>query len=158
VRNGCVVPRVERTLFRSVAVALAGLLLAGCASGGSRGTTGPRTTTSRGGGVLPTTAVCVNCTLSTSPPKALVERLARPLHFPAASPATCPQSPGRYIQTPAFGSMEVGTGPVRVGSDAAGNPHQGFHPSGYPHGWLALKTHIVTTPAYQGPFLVRAKN
>jgi hypothetical protein len=52
--------------------------------------------------------------------------------------------------------MEVGTGPVRVGSDDAGNPHQGFHPSGY-HGWLALKTHIVMTPAYDGPFLVRAK-
>jgi hypothetical protein len=25
-------------------------------------------------------------------------------------------------------------------------------------GWLALKTHFVSVPAYQGPFLVRAKN
>lgn len=53
--------------------------------------------------------------------------------------------------------MVVGTGPVRVGIDAAGNPHHGFHPSG-DHGWLALKTHFDETPADdEGPFLVRAE-
>jgi hypothetical protein len=52
--------------------------------------------------------------------------------------------------------MEVGNGPVRVGIDNAGSPRQGFHPAGY-HGWLALKTHIIMTPAYQGSFLVRVK-
>ncbi|HEY3578266.1 MAG TPA: hypothetical protein VGK68_09805 [Gaiellaceae bacterium] len=50
----------------------------------------------------------------------------------------------------------MGSGPVRVGVDNAGNPHQGFHPASY-HGWLALKTHIVEPPAYHGPFLVRAR-
>jgi hypothetical protein len=52
--------------------------------------------------------------------------------------------------------MTVGTAPARVSIDNAGDPHHGFHPAGY-HGWLALKTHFVSTPAYQGPFLVRAK-
>jgi hypothetical protein len=87
---------------------------------------------------------------STTTPKKLI----RPLHPPAASPTHCPQSPGRYIQTPAFGSMVVGTGPVRLGVDDAGNPRQGFHPAG-DHGWLALKTHLAETPAHEGPFLVR---
>jgi hypothetical protein len=52
--------------------------------------------------------------------------------------------------------MTVGTAPVRVATDDAGNPRHGFHPSGY-NGWLALKTHFVSTPPYQGPFLVRAR-
>jgi hypothetical protein len=52
--------------------------------------------------------------------------------------------------------MVVGRGPVRVGIDNVGNPHQGFHPAG-DHGWLALKTHFVETPALHGPFLVRAE-
>ncbi len=63
---------------------------------------------------------------------------------------------GRYLQTPVFGSMTVGTGPVRLAINNAGNPHRGFHPAAY-HGWLALKTHIIETPAYDGPFLVRAQ-
>lgn len=52
--------------------------------------------------------------------------------------------------------MTVGAGPVRVAINNAGSPHQGFHPAGF-HGWLALKTHVIETPAYEGAFLVRAK-
>lgn len=52
--------------------------------------------------------------------------------------------------------MVIGAGPVRVGIDDAGNPRDGFHPAG-DHGWLAMKTHFVETPALQGPFLVRAE-
>ncbi|HLY85560.1 MAG TPA: hypothetical protein VKO84_03465 [Gaiellaceae bacterium] len=86
-----------------------------------------------------------------------LKKLLRPLHPPEASPADCPQSPGRFVQTPEFGSMVVGTGPVRIGTDGAGNPRQGFHPSG-DHGWLALKTHFDETPADdEGPFLVRGE-
>lgn len=157
VRKGSVVLHAGRSLVRTTTVALLGaVLLAGCASGKSRGTTGHRITTSDQRATLPTTPVCGNCTGNTPPPTALVKRLARPLHFPPAGPATCPRSPGRFFQTAVFGSMVVGKGPVRVGIDNAGSPRQGFHPAGY-HGWLALKTHIVETPAYQGPFLVRTK-
>ncbi len=52
--------------------------------------------------------------------------------------------------------MTLGSGLTRVTTDSAGDPQHGFHPGGY-NGWLALKTHFVSTPAYQGPFLVRAK-
>jgi hypothetical protein len=87
---------------------------------------------------------------------ATLKKLIRPLHPPPASPTHCPQSPGRYIQTRSFGAMVVGTGPVRIGTDDAGNPGQGFHPAG-DYGWLALKTHFDETPGYNGPFLVRTE-
>jgi hypothetical protein len=52
--------------------------------------------------------------------------------------------------------MAIGTGPVRVAINNAGNPRQGFHPAPF-HRWLALKTHFFSSPSYKGPFLVRAK-
>jgi hypothetical protein len=88
---------------------------------------------------------------------AVSARLIRPLHFPPAAAARCPASPARYVSTPDFGSTEVGRGLVRVGVDNLiidGIVHPA--PAGSA-GWLALKTHFVSVPAYQGPFLVRVK-
>ena len=85
------------------------------------------------------------------------ERLVRPLHFPELADSRCPGSPARYVSAPAFGSMALGTGLVRVGVDAT--PAHGGLRAGHTDfpGWRALKTHFFSFPAYRGPFLVRAQ-
>ena len=82
--------------------------------------------------------------------------LYRPLRFPRVQGRRCPVTPGRYRQTPISGAMTVGTGPVRVLIDDAGQPRPGFHPAS-DDGWLALKTHFLSLPSYRGPFLIRAR-
>jgi hypothetical protein len=54
--------------------------------------------------------------------------------------------------------VALGSGPVRVFINNAGDLRRGraHLASTGVHGWLALKTHFFTPPAYQGPFLVRA--
>jgi hypothetical protein len=95
---------------------------------------------------------------SPTPPSttAVSAKLSRPLHFPRVADGRCPASPGRYVATPDFASIAIGTGPVRVAINNAGDPRHGFHPGAF-RGWLALKTHFFSLPSYQGPFLVRAK-
>ncbi len=54
--------------------------------------------------------------------------------------------------------VALGSGPVRVFINNAGDLRRGrahLASTNVP-GWLALKTHFFTPPAYQGPFLVRA--
>jgi hypothetical protein len=88
---------------------------------------------------------------------AVPSKIIRPLHFPLVTPGRCPASPARYLSTPDFSSMTLGRGLVRVGVDnpvVHGTVHPGF--GDFP-GWVGLKTHFVSAPAYQGPFLVRAK-
>jgi hypothetical protein len=85
--------------------------------------------------------------------------LMRPLHFPRVAGARCPASHGRYVATPTASGIALGSGPVRV---FINNPcdlrHRMAHlGSTDVPGWLALKTHFFSGPAYQGPFLVRAK-
>jgi hypothetical protein len=118
-----------------LAATLAVLLLTACLGNGKAKTSAPGT--ARVSGSLPA-------------------ELDRPLHFPEVAGARCPASQGRYVATPDFGSMAIGTGPVRVAIDNAGNPRHGFHPAAF-RSWLALKTHFFSSPSYQGPFLVRAK-
>jgi hypothetical protein len=83
----------------------------------------------------------------------------RPLHFPRVAGARCPASQGRYVATPTVSGIALGSGPVRVFINNAGDLRHGMAhlaSTGVPR-WLALKTHFFSVPAYQGPFLVRAK-
>jgi hypothetical protein len=87
-------------------------------------------------------------------------RLMRPLHFPRVAGARCPTSRGRYVATPTASGIALGSGPVRVFINNPGDLRHGMAHLGsteFP-GWLALKTHFFSVPAYQGPFLVRAKS
>jgi hypothetical protein len=87
-------------------------------------------------------------------------RLMRPLHFPRVANARCPASRGRYVATPTASGIALGSGPVRVFINNAGDLRHGMArlASTDVPGWLALKTHFFSVPAYQGPFLVRAKS
>ncbi len=84
--------------------------------------------------------------------------LRHPLHFPVLRAGQrCPASRGTLFNGPGLGGMALGTGPVRV---LAGSNRRGIaeliNPSSSPP-WLALKTLWFSVPAYQGPFVVRAK-
>lgn len=87
--------------------------------------------------------------------------LNRPLHFPALRPGQdCPASPGSPVSTVDFGGTALGSGPVRVVIAGAGDLRHGvadlISPSSVPP-WLGLKTLWFSVPAYQGPFIIRAK-
>lgn len=87
--------------------------------------------------------------------------LNRPLHFPNLRPGQqCPVSSGRPIDTADFGGIALGTGPVRVLIADGGDVRRGvaslINPTAAPP-WLGLKTLWFSTPAYQGPFVIRAK-
>lgn len=150
---------VPQTITRCVMIALALVAAGGCSS------TSRKEHTPGGGGPASTAAsaetyqraceqegdVCIPGVSG-----ALPARLVRPLHFPHVERAHCPGSRARYVSTPDFGSVALGTGPVRIGVDttvAHGAARAGS--TGYP-GWLGLKTHFFSVPSYQGPFLVRA--
>lgn len=146
-----------------LALVLLSNLLSGCGSGANRAATGTKTDTGptvtspfAGSGVPRTyQQACMQsggCMASGAVPSTLV----RPLHFPTAHGRRCPASSGGYVATPDFGSMSVGTGPVRVAINNAGDPHHGFHTAAT-GGWLAIKTHFFSSPSYTGPFLVRAE-
>jgi len=101
-------------------------------------------------------AVCLSSASGTIP-----AALHRPLHFPALRPGQhCPATPGHTVNTGQFGGIGLGTGPVRVLIANPGHLRQGTadlfrHTSAPP--WLALKTLWYSMPAYQGPFVIRAK-
>src|SRR5262245_28443439 len=89
--------------------------------------------------------------------------LKRPLHFPILRAGQrCPSSRGTPFNTPDFGGMAWGTGPVRVlvGPTRRGIARHGIvdliNPTSSPP-WLGLKTLWFSLPAYQGPFVIRAK-
>jgi hypothetical protein len=88
--------------------------------------------------------------------------LKRPLHFPVLRASQrCPASRGTPFNNSYFGGIALGTGPVRViVGGTGGDPRHGIadliSPSNSPP-WLALKTLWFSLPAYQGPFVIRAK-
>jgi hypothetical protein len=121
------------------ATSAAALLLAACFGGGGERASAPATASMSG---------------------SVAARLNRPLHFPQLAGTRCPASRGRYVATPTASGIALGSGPVRVFIDNAGELRGGMAhlaSSRFP-GWLALKTHFFSVPAYQGAFLVRAKS
>lgn len=86
--------------------------------------------------------------------------LMRPLHFPVLGPGQrCPATHGDRVDSPDFVGIALGNGPVRVRIDNVGDLRDGVADLGGTTvpGWFALKTHWISVPAYQGPFLVRAE-
>lgn len=86
-------------------------------------------------------------------------KLIRPLHFPSATGARCPATPGQYVTTPDFGSWTLGSGRVRIAINNPGDLRHGKvnMATGRASGWHGIKTHFFSVPGFQGPFLVRAK-
>lgn len=87
--------------------------------------------------------------------------LKRPLHFPVLRPGQrCPTSVGGPVKTEDFSGVTLGNGPVRVLLVDTGDVRHGaadlIKPTSSPP-WLALKTLWISAPAYQGPFVIRAK-
>jgi len=87
--------------------------------------------------------------------------LDRPLHLPRLRPGqACPASPGRPVNTAFFGGIALGIGPARVVIAGAGDLRHGVavlvNPTSAPP-WLGLKTLWFSSPAYQGPFIIRVK-
>lgn len=105
-------------------------------------------------------AICVPGPGGSPPAGAIPAVLNRPLHFPALRPGQrCPASPGRPVNTVSFGGIALGNGLVRVVIANAGDLRRGvadLSPSSSPP-WIALKTLWFSVPAYQGPFIIRAK-
>jgi hypothetical protein len=107
-------------------------------------------------------AVCVycgHCWLAPAGPVPAV--LSRPLRFPALrSGRRCPASSGRPVTTAAFRGIALGNGLVRVGIAGGGDLRRGvadlIDPTDRPP-WLGLKTVWFSVPAYQGPFIIRAR-
>lgn len=92
------------------------------------------------------------------PPGPIPAALNRPLHFPVLGPGQrCPASPGRPVTIGDDTGTEQGNGPVRMLTGASRHGVAGLlaHTSSPP--WLGLKTTWFSVPAYQGPFVVRAK-
>ena len=81
----------------------------------------------------------------------LPANLIRPLHFPAATDAHCPATPGHFVTTLgswAFGTRRVGVGTASIAGDLR---HGRVNLARGPSGWENLKTHFFSVPAYQGP-------
>ena len=99
-------------------------------------------------------AVCLNA----SGP--IPSTLNRPLHFPAIRAGQpCPATPGSPIATPYFAGVALGAGLVRPLIASAGDLRHGIadlDASNAP-GWREFKTLWFSAPAYQGPFVIRAR-
>jgi hypothetical protein len=181
-RGGLAVPgTVPRTPVLLVAIAVT-MLISACtvssptphpagtshpASPRASAATAGNTSTAGSAEVVPATyqqACAENCVQSaSSPPPAgpIPAALNRPLHFPALrTDQRCPASPGRPVSTTDFGGIALGNGPVRVVVADAGDLRHGvavlINPTSAPP-WLGLKTLWFSMPAYQGPFVIRAK-
>jgi hypothetical protein len=96
---------------------------------------------------------------STAPLTAL---LKRPLHFPVLGPGQlCPATHGTAVNTTEFGGIALGDGPIRpiIAQQPPVTAHRGIAylaPTSAPP-WLGIKTLWFSVPAYQGPFVIRAK-
>jgi hypothetical protein len=105
-------------------------------------------------------AICVQGAGGSSPAGPIPAVLNRPLHFPALRPGQhCPASPGSPVNTADFGGIALGNGPVRVVIANEGDLRRGvadLSASSSPP-WIALKTLWFSVPAYQGPFIIRAR-
>lgn len=141
------------------------LLSAACSWGGSNGR---RAATTTRAAVAPPQWVSYRraCTnegdVCNGPPDSfsgsLPAKVIRPLHFPAATRVHCPATPGQFVITHDFGAWSLRNGPVGVAIDNAGDLRHGkVNLAHGPSTWDNLKTHFFSIPAYQGPFLVRAK-
>jgi hypothetical protein len=86
--------------------------------------------------------------------------LNRPLHFPVVKRrARCPATPGAPISTPYVAGVALGDGPVRALPASAGDLRHGIvdlDPASVP-GWREIKTIWISSPDYQGPFVIRAE-
>jgi hypothetical protein len=106
-------------------------------------------------------AICVQGAGGAYPSRPIPAVLNRPLHFPVVRPGQhCPASPGSRVRTADFGGTALGNGPVRVViANTGGDLRHGvadLGPSSSPP-WIALKTLWFSVPAYQGPFIIRAR-
>ena len=136
------------------------------ASRSAGGAAGPRASAlARAGLLVPATyeQACSNGASQclTVPAGPIPAALNRPLHFPVLRPGQrCPASPGKTVNTADFGGVALGNGPVRVLIAATGGVRHGvaglINPTNSPP-WLALKTLWFAVPAYQGPFVIRAR-
>lgn len=92
----------------------------------------------------------------------LTALLKRPLRFPVLRPGQpCPATHGTAISTAAFGGIALGSGPIRpiIAQEPPDVAHRGIAylaPTSAPP-WLGIKTLWFSAPAYQGPFVIRAK-
>lgn len=83
--------------------------------------------------------------------------LNRPVHFPVLHTGQrCPATHGTPFNTKEFGGIAHGTGPVRVLVGNRRGIADLINPTSVPP-WLGLKTLWFSLPAYQGPFVIRAK-
>jgi hypothetical protein len=152
-----------------VTIMLVSLGVASCTSGASR----PDTTTKSVSALVPTgllipstyqqacaseASVCLPHAAGTIP-----SVLRRPLHFPALRPGRqCPTSHGHPVNSAEFGGIAVGNGPVQaiIAEEPAADARRGIadlvSPTNTPP-WLGVKTLWFSMPAYQGPFVIRAK-
>jgi hypothetical protein len=86
--------------------------------------------------------------------------LRRPLRFPHLHTGqSCPTTPGTPFNTSYFNGIALGHGVVRPIIAMRGDVRHGMAQlaTGQATGWLAFKTLWFSTPAYQGPFVIRAK-
>ena len=130
---------------------------------GSSGSVASRSALVRAGLVVPRTyqQACANegavCVRTTGQVPAVLDR---PLHFPTVRPGErCPATPGAPIGNPYLAGVALGTGPVRPLIASAGDLRHGIadlDPADTP-GWREFKTLWFSVPAYQGPFVIRAK-
>lgn len=92
----------------------------------------------------------------------LTALLKRPLHFPVLRPGQpCPATHGTPVSTADFGGIALGNGPIRpiIAQEPPGVARRGIAylaPTSAPP-WLGIKTLWFSVPAYQGPFVIRAK-
>ena len=103
-------------------------------------------------------AVCLPNTTGSIP-----SALRRSLHLPVVrSGQRCPTTQGHPTNTPQFGGIAVGKGPVEaiIAEEPAQDARSGIadlvNPTNTPP-WLGFKTLWFSTPAYQGPFVIRAE-
>jgi hypothetical protein len=89
--------------------------------------------------------------------------LRRPLHLPILrSGQRCPTTQGQLVNTPQFGGIAVGKGPVQaiIAEEPAQDARRGIadlvSPTNTPP-WLGFKTLWFSAPTYQGPFVIRAE-
>ncbi|HEY5457577.1 MAG TPA: hypothetical protein VIJ96_19100 [Acidothermaceae bacterium] len=88
--------------------------------------------------------------------------LMRALRFPVLRAGqACPATPGSEVDTPDFGGIALGTGPVRpiIAGEPVNDAQRGIadliNPTSVPP-WLGVKTLWFSVPTYQGPFIIRA--